>query len=203
MSTETKSLRDLKLGITGCPSPRKGKSVTKSFQNTLDVVNEEKPPQSQTDEVVTGENEKQVVSDASLRLMKMVDYLESAQKDGNADLDASSKADDDDDNDEDDAEELTEESNDLAKLEVDTSKLPLSRVSTLGSENNEPILHDPTILDSPTHMYQRTESSELYEYNRTESSELYEKSFQQSKATISSAMNFLKELNENEEKSDS
>lgn len=178
--------------------------MTKSFQNTLDVVNEEKPPQSQTDEVVTGENEKQVVvSDASLRLMKMVDYLESAQKDGNADLDSSSKADDNDENDEDDAVGSAEEANDLAKLEVDTSKLPLSRVSTLGSENNEPVLHDPTILDSPTHMYQRTESSELYEYNRTESSELYEKSFQESKATLSSAMNFLKELNENEEKSDS
>lgn len=166
--------------------------ATKSFQNSLDVVNEEKPPQSQTDESVSDENEKQVVSDASLRLMKMVDYLESAQKDGNANLDASSKATDDNENDENDAVGSAEEANDLAKLEVDTSLLPLSRVSTLGSEN-EPV-HEPTIEDFPTQMYHRSESSELYE-----------KSFQESKATLSSALDFLKELSEHDtsEKSDS
>ncbi|KAL7498769.1 hypothetical protein ACHAWT_008779 [Skeletonema menzelii] len=192
--TETKSLRDLKLGITGCPSPRKGKTVTKSFQNTLDVVNEENHPQSQTDVVVSDENEKQVVSDSTLRLMKMVDYLESAQQDGNTNLDASSKAmDDNDEYDENDTVGSVEEANDLAKLEVDTSLLPLSRVSTLGSEN-EHVLHDPTIEDSPTQMYRRSESSELYE-----------KSFQESKATLSSALDFLKELSDHDtsEKSDS
>mmetsp|Transcript_4065 Transcript_4065/g.6786 ORF Transcript_4065/g.6786 Transcript_4065/m.6786 type:complete len:335 (+) Transcript_4065:1002-2006(+) len=192
--TETRSLRDLKLGITGCPSPRKGKTVTKSFQNTLDVVNEENHPQSQTDVVVSDENEKQVVSDSTLRLMKMVDYLESAQQDGNTNLDASSKAmDDNDEYDENDTVGSVEEANDLAKLEVDTSLLPLSRVSTLGSEN-EHVLHYPTIEDSPTQMYRRSESSELYE-----------KSFQESKATLSSALDFLKELSDHDtsEKSDS
>jgi len=194
--TETKSLRDLKIGITGCPSPRKGKKVTsggsRPLENTPDAE-EEKPPQSQMDDEVTSDEvETQGMSDATLRLMKMVDYLESVQ-DGNANLDAGSKGkSDNDDNNENEVVGSVKEAKDLEKLEVDTSLLSLSRVSTLGSDNDPEEAEE----DSPTHMYHKSESMDDYEY---------EKSFQASKATLSSAMDFLKELSDHDstEKSDS
>lgn len=195
--TETKSLRDLKIGITGCPSPRKGKKVTsggsRPLENTPDAE-EEKPPQSQIDDEVTSDEvETQGMSDATLRLMKMVDYLESVQKDGTANLDAGSKGKrDNDDNNENEVVGSVEKAKDLEKLEVDTSLLSLSRVSTLGSDNDPEEAEE----DSPTQMYHKSESMDDYEY---------EKSFQASKATLSSAMDFLKELSDHDstEKSDS
>eukprot|EP00985_Skeletonema_marinoi_P005625 scaffold2441_cov102-Skeletonema_marinoi.AAC.3 len=196
--TETKSFRDLKIGITGCPSPRKGKTVTsggsRPLENTPDAE-EEKPPQSQMDdelEATSDEVETQGMSNATLRLMKMVDYLESVH-DGNANLDAGSKGkSDNDDNNENEVVGSVKEAKDLEKLEVDTSLLSLSRVSTLGSDNDPEEAEE----DSPTHMYHKSESMDDYEY---------EKSFQASKATLSSAMDFLKELSDHDstEKSDS
>eukprot|EP00984_Skeletonema_dohrnii_P015632 scaffold6778_cov97-Skeletonema_dohrnii-CCMP3373.AAC.8 len=197
--TETKSLRDLKIGITGCPSPRKGKKVisagSRPLENTPDAE-EEKPPQSQMDdevEATSDEVETQGMSDATLRLMKMVDYLESVQKDETANLDAGSKGkSDNDDNNENEVVGSAKEAKDLEKLEVDTSLLSLSRVSTLGSDNDPEEAEE----DSPTQMYHKSESMDDYEY---------EKSFQASKATLSSAMDFLKELSDHDstEKSDS
>jgi len=190
--TETKSLRDLKIGITGYPSPRKGKKVTsggsRPLENTPDAE-EEKPPQSQMDdelEATSDEVETQGMSDATLRLMKMVDYLESVQKDGNANLDAGSKdKSDNDDNNENEVVGSVKEAKDLEKLEVDTRLLSLSRVSTLGSDNDPEEAEE----DSPTQMYHKSESLDDYEY---------EKSFQASKATLSSAMDFLKELSDHD-----
>ena len=191
--TETKSLRDLKIGITGYPSPRKGKKVTsggsRPLENTPDAE-EEKPPQSQMDdelEATSDEVETQGMSDATLRLMKMVDYLESVQKDGNANLDAGSKdkSDNDDNNENEVVVGSVKEAKDLEKLEVDTRLLSLSRVSTLGSDNDPEEAEE----DSPTQMYHKSESLDYYEY---------EKSFQASKATLSSAMDFLKELSDHD-----
>ena len=143
-----------------------------------DDVEEETPPQSQMDnEAMSDEVGKQgLMSDASLRLMKMVDYLENSQRGGKAD-DDSSRAKNDDDNDvKNEVVGSADETNDLAKLEVDMSEAaPLSRMSTLDS--NYELILEPTI-----------------EYHKSESTDQYEKSFQASKATLSSAMDFLKEL---------
>lgn len=188
--TEAKSLRDLKIGITGCPSPRRGNVATKSggsrpLETIPDDVEEETPPpQSQTnDEVTSDEVGKQGMSDATLRLMKMVDYLENVQKDGKANLDDSSRAQSDGDNGADDDENEVvgevDEANELAKLEVDM-RYTLSPMSTLGS-NNEPILEET-----------------VGKYRRSDSTDEYEKSFQASKATLSSAMDFLKELSDHD-----
>ncbi len=192
MRTETKSLRDLKMNITGCPSPQKGKMVSKSGRSrALENTFREEKPQSQIDnENMSGEVEKQGIADATLRLMKMVDYLESAQKDGTANIDADSKGNSDsDDNNKSEPAGSAEEGNNLAKLEVDTSLQSLSRVSTLGSDNEAE--HQDPIMEDPL--------PQMYE-------DEYEKSFQASKDTLSSAKDFLKELSDNdatEEKSDS
>jgi len=183
--TEAKSLRDLKMGITGCPSPQKGKMVTKSggsraFENSSD---EEKPQSHVDNENMSGEVEKQGIAEATLRLMKMVDDLESAQKDATANLDAGSKSKSNtDDNNENEA----AEANNLEKLEVDTSLQSLSRVSTLGSDT-EPVHQEPTMDDPAAQMYVKSDSFDEYE-----------KSFQASKDTLSSAKDFLKELSDND-----
>ena len=66
--TRGKSFRDLKVGITGYTSLRKGSRTTKL------TVGEQ--PDNRTNTAENG------ISDASKRLMKMVDDLENAQFDG-------------------------------------------------------------------------------------------------------------------------
>lgn len=185
--TEAKSLRDLKMGITGCPSPQKGKMAAKSGGTRALAPDEEKSKSLVDNENMSNEEvEKQGIAEATLRLMKMVDDLESAQKDGTANLDAGSKCkSDNDDNNENDS---------LAKLEVDTSLQSLSRMSTLGSDT-EPVHQEPSLEDPAAQMYVRSDSFDQYE-----------KSFKASKDTLSSAKDFLKELSNNdstEEKADS
>jgi hypothetical protein len=63
-----------------------------------DDVEDETHPQNETnDEVTSDDIGKQGMSDATLRVMKMVDYLETVQKDGTVNLDDSSRAQSDDD----------------------------------------------------------------------------------------------------------
>lgn len=166
--TESKSLRDLKIGIAGCASPHRGSAGGKpKVRQHLETVSDEAEVKS------GGEAGKQGMSDASLRLMEMVDFLEDAQKNGEANKDDCCA----------DVETAVDgEANDLAKLEVDTSVRPPSRVSSIGSVNddNEPDEEPP-----------------IRTYQKTESQDKYESAVASTKATLSSAMDFLKELDSN------
>jgi len=136
---------------------------------TFDVVVEVTPPQRQlvnADDMLD-EVRKQGLSDASLRLMQMVDYLEKGQKCKEANLDINSQI---AENDLDDDENEVEVS---SKIKVDSTILPLSQMSSLGSNNNESMIRN---------------------HRRSESTDQYEKSFESSKATLTSALDFLKEL---------
>jgi len=166
--TESKSLRDLKIGIAGCASPHRGSAGVKpKVRQPLETVSDEA-------EVKSGDEAgKQGMSDASLRLMEMVDFLEDAQKNGEANKDECCP----------DETAVDGEAEDLAKLEVDTSARPPSRVSSIGSVNDD---NEPDVDDPPIRTYQKTESQDQYE-NAVAST----------KATLSSAMDFLKELDSN------
>lgn len=169
--TESKSLRDLKIGIAGCASPHRGSAngVKPKVRQPLETVSDEA-------EVKSGDKAgKQGMSDASLRLMEMVDFLEDAQKNGEANSS--------DDCCPDVKTAVDGEANELAKLEVDTSARPPSRVSSIGSVNDD---NEPDVDDPPIRTYQKTESQDKYE-----------SAVASTKATLSSAMDFLKELDSN------
>ena len=174
--TESKSLRDLKIGIAGCASPQRGSVGAKpKVRQPLETVSNE--AEIDADGKSSDDSGKQGMSDASLRLMEMVDFLEDAQKQKNGEANSS------DDCCPDVKTAVDDEAEDLAKLEVDTSARPPSRVSSIGSVNDD---NEPDVDDPPIRTYQKTESQDKYE-----------SAVASTKATLSSAMDFLKELDSN------
>ena len=81
--TESKSLRDLKIGIAGCASPHRGSAngVKPKVRQPLETVSNE--AEIDADGKSGDDSGKQGMSDASLRLMEMVDFLDDAQKQKN------------------------------------------------------------------------------------------------------------------------